>query len=657
MSLLKQLLLSVSVAIVGILLGTLALSIDAARSYLTQQLQSQSENAASSLSLSLSQPGNQDPVTQELLMAALFDTGQFAAIGLRAPDGRVLFERQSPALQSQGRAPAWFRQWLPLPQPRAERAISDGWRQVGSLSVVVDNRFATEALWSSSTRMTGLIVVAGAAWALFVGLLLRWFRRVLREEIEAQVLRIGTSQAAEAAVAAPRVAELASVSSAIQHTHVRVQQAAQAQTLRIETLELETHSDPITRLPNRKYFVNELQKQLLAGERAQGHVFMVRQRDLQALNASHPRQQVDEWLTNVWQRVQQLLADNAQVQAQLARLNGSDFVVLLPGSLGPEGMHMVQQLRKLLQPLSLPLTSGQWSRWAFALTAYTGADVVGDVLSRLDQGLMQAESAGHGDVEYAEPTHHASGAVAGEGNWQQLLGAALQTPQALRIAVQAQNCAVQAGASDGTDVRHEASLELHTPDGRVLAGALFLPAAVRLGMSAAYDVQALSLGLQWLGQHPGQMLVVRVSVPSLEQDALAPQVRELLQSAPAQALGSALEQLVLELDAHALEVVPARVAALCEVAAQARVGVWLRRLDQAPKAVGQLPGLPLRYVKLGGHFAQQAQDNPGGRHLLQAMVATAQEQGARVYITDAVAPDAAAWLCAQGVYLPVPQAQ
>ncbi|WP_042414335.1 bifunctional diguanylate cyclase/phosphodiesterase [Comamonas aquatica] len=649
MSLLKQLLLSVSVAIVGILLGTLALSIDAARSYLTQQLQSQSENAASSLSLSLSQPGNQDPVTQELLMAALFDTGQFAAIGLRAPDGRVLFERQSPALQSQGRAPAWFRHMLPLPQPQAERAISDGWRQVGNLSVMVDNRFAMDALWSSSIRMTGLILVAGGAWALFVGLLLRWFRRVLHEEIEAQVLRIGTSQSDVADVGESRVAELTSVSHAIQHTHVRVQQAAQAQTQRIEHLELETNSDPVTQLPNRKYFVNELQKLLLSGPQAQGHVLMVRQRDLQAMNTSYARHEVDEWLKSVWQQVQQLLADNAQVQAQLARLNGSDFVVLLPGGLGPEGMHMVQQLRKLLQSQNLALGAGQWTRWAFALTAFIGTDTVGDVLSRLDRGLMQAESAGHGDVEYAEATRQPGHMVAGERNWQQLLSMALQTPQALQIAVQPQTST----SLVGTDVRHEASLELHEPDGRVLGGAFFLPAAVRLGMSADYDLQALSLGLQWLGQHPGETLVVRVSVPSLEQDDLVPQVRKLLQSPPAQALGAGLEQLVLELDAHALEVNPARVAELCDETALAHVGVGLRRLDQSPKALWHLPSLPLRYVKLGGYFAEQSLSNPGVRHLLEAMISTAQDQGVRVYITDAVAPEAAAWLRIKGASLPV----
>ena len=82
MSLLKQLLISVTVAIVAILIGTLAFSIGAAREYLDGQLQSEGENAAASLALSLSQPANQDTVTRELLMMALFDSGQFRLVRL-----------------------------------------------------------------------------------------------------------------------------------------------------------------------------------------------------------------------------------------------------------------------------------------------------------------------------------------------------------------------------------------------------------------------------------------------------------------------------------------------------------------------------------------------------------------------------------------------
>src|SRR5690554_1471377 len=68
MSLLKQLLFSVTVAICVILVGALWSGLDGARSYLNSRLQVDAGNAASSLALSLSQPANQEPVTQELLI-------------------------------------------------------------------------------------------------------------------------------------------------------------------------------------------------------------------------------------------------------------------------------------------------------------------------------------------------------------------------------------------------------------------------------------------------------------------------------------------------------------------------------------------------------------------------------------------------------------
>ena len=72
MSILRRLLLSITLAILAILLGTLALSVTAARDYLAGQLQAQSTDAAVSLALSLSQPGNDEPIMQELLVSAMF---------------------------------------------------------------------------------------------------------------------------------------------------------------------------------------------------------------------------------------------------------------------------------------------------------------------------------------------------------------------------------------------------------------------------------------------------------------------------------------------------------------------------------------------------------------------------------------------------------
>src|SRR5690554_7375722 len=90
MSLLRQLLISVSVAVSVILVGTLWFALDGARGYLNERLQADAANAASSLALSLSLPTNQDPVTQELLMKALFDSGQFQSISFTDPSGAVV---------------------------------------------------------------------------------------------------------------------------------------------------------------------------------------------------------------------------------------------------------------------------------------------------------------------------------------------------------------------------------------------------------------------------------------------------------------------------------------------------------------------------------------------------------------------------------------
>lgn len=652
MSLLKRLLLTVSVAILIILSGTLALSIHAARQYLDGQLQSQSENAVSALALSLSQPANQDEVTRELLMMALFDSGQFRAISLTGTEGQTLFERSHPDTHGNGAAPAWFARLLPLRTPVAVRAISDGWKQVGNLSVTVDNTFARDALWSSSIRMGLLVLVAGGLWALSVVGLLSWFSRVLREEISAQVVAIGATAAAPAAPgAAPlrsKVAELTAVVHAISDTRERVRATAQEQTQRIESLEVELNRDQVTQLPNRKYFMNELRRVLQGDVGADGqplpvggHVLLFRQRDLQALNTAMTRAPADAWLAAMAERVGLRLGAEGTPGTLLARLNGSDFIVLMPHMEGPAAMHVVQQIKQDLQAMRQPIGPGQWCRWAYALTDYGSSVTVSELLSRLDQALRRSESVGQEEVEYltdAAPRNSVS-----ELQWQQTLVQALAED---RLSLQ---MAEQTYAADGGQVqRHEGSLTLQEASGTVLQGALFLPVAVRLGMSAAFDTRAMLLGQQWLQQHPGAQLVVKVSLPSLAEDHFLPQLRALWAQP-----GDWRQRLWVELDAHGLVAFSEELEALATAAAEHGVHVGLRRLEHEPMALARLHRLPLAYVKLGSDFAQQAATSPGSQHLLQAMVATAQTLQVQVYLAGTVDADTAQNLQQRGVYVPV----
>ncbi|MGB3071708.1 MAG: LapD/MoxY N-terminal periplasmic domain-containing protein [Ottowia sp.] len=661
MSLLKRLLLSVTAAMLIILAGTLAFSIGAARQYLDSQLRSESENMVSSLALSLSQPANQDPVTRELLMTALFDSGQLHEIRLTASDGADLFARQQSDEELAGQeAPQWFSRLLPLTQPRAERVISDGWRQVGQISLVVGNGSASYALWQGSLRMTVLILAAGVAWALFVATLLKWFRRVLNEEISAQVRTIGT-QARRRLPAHSRMAELSSLVSVIDDTRERARVRQKEQTQRIESLELEINRDPITQLPNRRYFINELRKALEggAGKASHGHVLLFRQRDLQALNASMTRAQVDAWLVNVGRRVGDVLAAQAaageypQDSGFLARLNGSDFAVLMPGLQGPRVTRLVQQIRQVLQSLRVPMGGVPWCRWAYALTDYASSSSTGEVFARLDHALMRTESAGHAEVEYVvHSAREAERSSAGESEWQHTLAAALAEPQRLSLDVHEQTYLGPQGRVE----HHEAWLQLHenTRDGesQAMAGSLFLPVAVRLGLSAEFDLSAVALGLHWLTEQRGGQLIVRISLPSLAQADFLVDLNALLDGWERKDTANTLSRLILELDAHGAVAYPDELLALCAQVRDRGVRTGLRRLDQAPGALLHLHALPLAYVKLGGDFVIQSHQNPGTRHLMMAMVSTARELGASVYVTGFLDMKIAEWLVQHGASVP-----
>ncbi|HUH60149.1 MAG TPA: LapD/MoxY N-terminal periplasmic domain-containing protein [Candidimonas sp.] len=650
MSLLKQLLLSVTIAIVCILAGTLAFSIDAARQYLDGQLRSESENAVSSLALSLSQPGSQDETTRELLMMALYDSGHFRGIRMDDPDGAVLFERERQAARDTKTAPDWFNRLLPLSAPTAVRDVSDGWRQLGKVSLTVDNAYAQDALWESSVRVLLLVVGAGIVWGLFALLLVRWLKRALRDEIAEQVRAIADGDEPLVPRRA-RVAELASVSRVISDVRERVRADAQEQSGRIESLQVEVNQDPVTGLANRKYFLNELRREL-AQPTAQldygvpgGHVLIFRQRDLASINVSMSRNDADEWLRSVAQRVMQVVDALSVPRPQVARLNGSDFSILMPGLSGPQATRFVQRIRQVLQPLRVTVKKGQLCRWAFALTDYTADCDVARLLARLDHGLMCAESAGHGDIEYV-PIGHADSLRGGtsETAWRSLLAGALDGN---RLAL-----AVRSLVYEGTTLerRHEASLCLLDTDGTELPAAAFMPAAVRLDLSADCDLRAIALGLKWLGDNKGD-LVVMISLPSLLMPKFLPEMNCLLQAA-AQTSGP-LRRMVLEIDAHGLVAFGTEVEVFCRQAVGAGVRVGLRRLAQQPAAIMHLHRMPLDYVKLGGDFLDSLDAGPGGAQLLIAIATTARLLDMKVYADAVQAPNVGVLLREHGVLVAV----
>lgn len=234
---------------------------------------------------------------------------------------------------------------------------------------------------------------------------------------------------------------------------------------------------------------------------------------------------------------------------------------------------------------------------------------------------MRAESAGSNEVEYLpdEAMHKdAAGRVGGEQAWRNLLRNALDEGWFSLALQRDESVAAGAECVMGTLMLQEPGAS------EPLSGYLFMPPAVRLGMSAACDAQAVNLGLNWLATHPGD-LTLRMSLASILQDDFRAEVAARLTGRPDQAAS-----LLVELDSYGLVSYRTQIMKFAEMLREHGVRMGLRRFAEQPDALLYLHELRPDYVRVSGALIAAQADSPGARRLLVAVQETAQEVGVRV---------------------------
>lgn len=623
MSILRRLLLSITLAIAVILIGTLVLSINAAREYLAGQLQTQSEDAAVSLALTLSQPGNDEPAMQTLLVSALFDGGHFALVRLADPEGKVIVERRSENLVAP--VPAWFRAMVPLTAKQATHVVSDGWRQIGAVTLIANDIYAWETLWGSSLRMILMVLGAGAVWAIFAYALVSWIKGKLLAEIAGYVRAMGKGELSDDPIVS-RVAELSVVTEALQQARENLRITAEEQNAKVESLEIALNQDPVTGAANRKFFINEFRRVLETSAAdgsadTAGHVIVFRQRDLAEINRHMHRALADEWLQTVYKRLKDIVDARQHPGMVLARLNGSDFALLYPNSDAPAALQVGEQMRAELRNQRIPVGEGGLCRWAIALGGYALGEQAGEVLGRLDNALMQAESAGDDRLFLASDASQQAQSK-GEEAWRRMIMGGIEN-QRFDLDV------VPLYGLDGKVLRHEASLTLRdAADGAPMAANLFIPPAMRLHLVDDCDLEAARLGLAWLSRNQGD-LVLRFSLPSLKEPEFHERLETMLAEAP-----ELTRRLFIEIDAHGLVESYDMVARLCHQAFRLGARIGLRRLAQQLGALTRLADVPVAYVKLGGNFVIQLSESAGSQALMRSVIDLARGAGIDVCAED-----------------------
>ncbi len=596
MSLFRQLWLAVIVSTLIAFVGSFAVSMMTARQYLEEQLAIKNNDNAASLALSMSQM-DKDPVTLELQVAALFDSGQYARIQVRDPEGLTLIEKTSPAVSDD--VPAWFARLFPIASRPGSAQISTGWTQFGTVELVSHNRFAYRELWQGGWRLLMWFSLGGVL-AGFLGMqILRRIKRPL-DAVVGQARAI--SERRFIRIEEPATPELKSLARAMNVMVGRVKAMFEEEASRLEQVRREATLDPLTGLANRAYFMNRLAIALNDEDApTRGSLIMLRLADLAGINRCAGRETADEVLRRTGAALRELAEKNPGAEA--ARLNGADFTLLLPGQNDPQPA--CQQLLVALQSLVAAHLLPENAIGHLGSSVYQHNEPVPQLLARVDAALAAAELQGPLAAQHVAEQSHCSAST--QADWRSILTDALKD-QRLRL------IEFPVADSNGLLLHLECPLRLQAEEsGDWINAGSFMPVASRLSMTSELDLAAVKLALDRLASGL-PAVAVNLAGASLIVPDFTPRLLSLLQQRRELA-----GKLWLEVaESGAFQYFDAFLAfslALRPLGCRLGIEHFGRQFSQ----IGRLHDIGLDYLKVDGSFIRNIHADNGNQAFLKGL--------------------------------------
>lgn len=593
MSLSKQLWSTLALLLLLAFAGSFVVSTYTAKRYLEAQLYLKNVDNAESLALTLSHAGT-DPVSLDLFVAAQFDTGHYRLIRLQGPRGEMLVERKS-AVQDLG-VPRWFAGLVPIHADAGQASVSDGWKQLGTLTVESHTRYAYEALWSGALQLLGWLVVAAGLSAVLGFWLIRRITRPLAAVVE-QAEAIGARRFVS--IAEPRTLEFRRVARAMNTLSGRVKGMLEEEADRLEALRREIQVDALTGLFNRAPFLQQLGSLLQRDDAgAAGVLVIVRVVPLVRVNNELGRERADALLQAV--AAAQLRVAAGQPDWLGGRLNGADFALLAAGEADAAGL--AARLRAALTEIDLEPFAGVEVRFPMGVALYSHGDSLGDMLARVDGALAQAEQS-----ETDVPVIAAAGRVQAPdlASWRGLLEVTFAAG-GFRLA------RFPVKDAKGGLLHEECPLRMQVADEWQPAGVV-MPWLARLGWLPRFDAAALDLILAALAAESGP-LCLNLSAEAIADATFRRDLVQRLRAVPALAA-----KLWIDIpEAGALRE-QAALRELCIALTPLGCRIGLEHAGRNFARIGELHDLGLSYLKVGAALVRGIDDNPGNQAFLRGL--------------------------------------
>jgi len=604
MSLYLRLWITIAVVMLLTFAGSFVLSNLSSRDWFEQQLERKNLDNATTLGLLLSSPGL-DQLSRELLVSAQFDSGHYQFIRLTDKNDTLLIERTQP--QPEGRHPQWFEKWFPIVPANGVAQVSQGWQQIGTLTLRSHTQLAYDALWSGSVQLFSYFVLAGVLCCALGTMLLRLVTRPLEDLVE-QAHAITERRFITRNEPGPR--ELRHIVRAMNTLSLHIKKMLAEEAARLDSWRINMQYDPLTGLMNRQPCLAQLNALLARNDAsAAGSIMLIQLQDLELLNHCEGRRAVDHLLKSLGET---LNTESRQFDERLiGRLNGADLLLAIPG------FYQAEQLGKTVYQ-ALLLTASQQSfseriNLHCVVSPFRAGDKASALLHSLDNCLsVQPADTSSFTVQTAPPENTVQ-----QMPWQRRLDEALN-----KRGIQLQYFPT---VNQQRQLTHlDACARLKSDSGPSLAAGVFMSSLRQMGWCHRLDEVVLSEALARL-EVSSRPLAISLSAAIFRDNQLAENLLHQLENA-----GDAAQNLRLEFASNDAFLYMDTLKELCMLVKPMGCQIGLKHLGHHLGNLDDLADSGLDYARIDGSFVRQLDQDTEVKPFIQGLCSTLHTLGIQV---------------------------
>ncbi|RBQ31997.1 diguanylate cyclase [Arcobacter sp. FW59] len=392
MSLFKQVAIVLSFIFLILFVLIIGLSFNIIKDSASKSLYDNVQNSVTSTSLSITNAGV-DEGSIKTVMNASFDNGNYAKIVFKNTNEDIVYERQKEQISNEYRdVPHWFIEIVDIGEISALASVSEGWNVLGVLEIYGDKEIFYEQTYSMFIKLVQSLLISFVVLMIVLFLLFTYILKPLKI-IDKQAKAVMENEFI-LSNQVPFTQEFKSLTFGINSMVKKFEGMFKNTNEVLKTNKELLYFDEHSKMNNRKYFILKANEYLDKDSTNNKGFLVLININIQDINKTYGFAKTDKLLQNLGKTMKEHFCDDMNV---VVRLNGPDFVVLIPNS--NEDI-VKENLIKLIN--SLKDIEEFKNNICFGMLKYENEDGMRELFTKIDYTFSQAKIHTEKDYFYAK---------------------------------------------------------------------------------------------------------------------------------------------------------------------------------------------------------------------------------------------------------------